>query len=70
MTFSAAVPLVAGIFSLCQFLVLTFYFFLIFGLKANFFHPDFLPNIWGLLLHSLKPVKVLNEQGMQNQTTE
>lgn len=70
MTFSAAIPLVSRISSLCEFLLLTFYFFLVFGLKANFFHPDFFTNIWGLLLHSSKPVKILNVQGKQKQTTE
>lgn len=60
MTFSAAVASVARISSLCEFLVLTFYFFLIFGLKAIFFQPDFFTSIWGLLLHSSKPVKILN----------
>lgn len=69
MAFSAAVPLIAGIPSLCQFSRRHFTLFHLWA-QGKFFQPDFLTNIWALLLHSLKPAKILNEQGMQNQTTE
>lgn len=54
MTFSAAVPLVARISSLCDFLVLTFYFFSNLWAQGNFFSPRFLYKYVGLVPAFLK----------------